>query len=332
MKVARLHAPGDLRVADEHAPVPTGGEELLRVSAVGICGSDLHWFGVGGIGDAVLDHPLVLGHEIGGTVASGPRAGQRVAVDPSVPCWACAACRRGNPNLCTHVVFAGYGGTDGGLREYMTWPADRLHPVPDSLSDQALPMLEPLGVAFHALDLTHPRYGETIGIVGCGPIGVIAVQLAQLAAARPVLAVEPLAHRRAMAAEFGAVAVPPEEAVTEAASMTGGEGLDAVIEIAGTDDAVQCGIDVVRPGGRLVLAGIPDDDRTSFIASSARRKGLTIAMSRRMREVYPRAIAFASSKRVDLDAVVTHQFPLEDAATALRSASERTTGKVIILP
>lgn len=332
MKVARLHGAGDLRVTEEPEPVPAADEELVQVDAVGICGSDLHWFTEGGIGDARLARPLVLGHEIGGTIASGPRAGQRVAVDPAVPCWRCPPCRRGNPNLCSRIVFAGHGGCDGGLREGMAWPAERLHPVPDSIADEAVPVLEPLGVALHALDLAHQRVGETVGVVGCGPLGLLTIQLALLGGARAVVATEPLPHRRDAGRRAGAVVVAPADGAAAAAEASAGEGLDVVVEVAGTDAAVDTAVEVVRPGGRIVLAGIPDGDRTTIVASAARRKGLTFALCRRMQEMYPRTIALAATGRVDLTGVPTNRFPLGEATEAMATAAARRGGKVLVRP
>ncbi len=328
MRVARLYAAGDIRVGDEPEPVPGSDEELVRVEAVGVCGSDLHWFTEGGIGDAGLTRPLVLGHEMGGTLVAGPREGLRVAIDPAIPCWNCASCHRGWPNLCLDLAFAGHGPTDGGMREYLAWPARRLHPVPDGLDADTAALLEPLGVALHAYDLSHHRLGTTVAVVGCGPIGLFAVQLAYAAGADKVLAVEPLPWRRELAARYGAEALSPAEA---AEGLAGFEP-ETVIEAAGNDAAVQQSIDLVRPGGRVVLAGIPDDDRTTFTASSARRKGLTIAMSRRMGEVYPRAIELVASGRIDGAGIISHRYPLDEAAPAMRAAAARTGYKTVIRP
>lgn len=329
MTVARLHAAGDIRIAEEPEPRPGPGEELVRVEAVGICGSDVHWFTEGSIGDARLDRPLVLGHEMGGTIATGPRAGTRVAIDPAIPCWSCPPCRDGNPNLCLNVIFAGHGTTDGGMRQYLSWPAERLHSVPEVLDPVHVALLEPLGVALHAHDLAHQRLGARVGVVGCGPIGLFVVQLARLAGASRVLAVEPLAWRRVLAANYGATALTPAQATAEGGPRA---DLDVVIEVAGTDAAVQQSIDLVRPGGRVVLAGIPDEDRTTFLASSARRKGLTIALSRRMKEVYPRAIELLASGRVDTHDLISHRYALDDAAAAMRVAADRAGQKVVVLP
>ncbi len=334
MKVARLHGVGDVRIAEEPRPDPGEDEALVRVTAVGLCGSDLHWFAQGGIGDAVLSRPLVLGHEFGGVVQGGPLDGVRVAVDPAIPCGRCESCLEGNRNLCPSVRFAGHSLTDGGLREYVAWPRHLLHPVPDSVSDAGVAVLEPLGVAVHAVDLAHVRSGATVVVVGCGPIGLAAVQVARAAGATSVVAVEPLGHRRAAASAWADLCLDPAspDLRDELAAGTGGRGADAVIECAGDDEAVAIAVDAARPGATVVLAGIPDDDRTAFPAGTARRKGLTFRMSRRMKEVYPRAIALVERGDVDVEPLVTHTFPLELASEAFRTAVARNGLKVVVVP
>ena len=332
MKVARLHGAGAMDVHDEPVPDPTPTESLVRVGAVGICGSDLHWFTEGGIGDARLTTPLVLGHEMAGVIAAGPRRGERVAIDPAMPCFECRSCRAGNPNLCERIVFAGHGRTDGGMREYLCWPTHRLHALPDSIDEVGGALLEPVGVAIHSLDLAHLRLASTVGVVGCGPIGLIAVQLALRSGATAVVAVEPLAHRRALASVLGATsAVSPDDAAEAAAAVTAGYGVDVAVELAGTDEAIAVAIDMVRPGGRVVLGGIPDNDRTSFVASAARRKGLSFVVVRRMREVYERAIALVSFGAIDVDRIVTDRYPLDKAAEAMASAAQRNGIKTVVV-
>ena len=318
MKVVRLHAPGDLRHHDEPRPTPGPGETLVRVNAVGICGSDLHWFSEAGIGDAKLQKPLVLGHEFAGVIAAGPRQGQRVAVDPAVSCQTCESCRQGNPNLCEHMRFAGHGTQDGALREYIAWPDECLFPLPDTLSDADGVMLEPLGVAIHAMDLAHLRVGKTVGVFGCGPIGLLILQLARLAGAAEVLVTEPLPHRLEAALELGA------------REWETGQHVDVAFEVAGKDEAVEAAIAAVKPGGVVLLTGIPDSDRTSFPASVARRKGLTLKLVRRMKFTYPRAIQLVESGRVDVRSLVTHHFLLEQTADAFRTAEQREGLKVMV--
>lgn len=297
----------------------------MRVATVGLCGSDLHWFGQGNIGDAHLTSPLVLGHEFGGVVEGGPLDGLRVALDPAVPCNSCERCRSGFRNLCTRVRFAGHGSTDGGLREYVSWPTELLYPVPEGFSDETIALLEPLGVALHCLDLGHVRLGSSVAVVGCGPIGLMLLQVARAAGANPVVAVEPLAHRRMAAAHNGADRVlTPSEAKDEEPDV------DVVFEVAGNDEAVAICMGLVRSGGRLVLAGIPDNDVTSFPAGLARRKGMTIAMARRMNDAYPRAIRLVENHTVELDRLVSHRFTLSDAQTAFAVATRREGLKTVV--
>ena len=239
--MTRLHRAGVLELTDEPDPVPAADETLVRVTAVGICGSDLHWYDEGGIGDARLARPLVLGHEMAGVALDGPLAGRAVAIDPAIPCEQCRSCRDGNTNLCPTIRFAGDGTTDGGLRELMAWPTRRLHVLPDRLGPAEGALLEPLGVAIHALDLGHRTPASSVVVVGCGPIGLLTIALVRQASAAPLLAIDPLAHRRAAARDFGADEVAgPEDARAIAAAMTA-EGFDVAVDFAGTEDAVGAG-------------------------------------------------------------------------------------------
>ena len=330
MKTLRLHNPGDLRLHDEPVPVPGKGEKLLRVTAVGICGSDLHWFNEAGIGDARLEKPLVLGHEFTALTEEG----ERVAVDPAIACGVCEYCKRGDPNLCENLGFAGHSNQDGALREQMNWPARCLYPIPNQLSDADGVMLEPLGIAIHALDLAHLQVGMSVGIFGCGPIGLLILQLARLAGASEVLATDVLPHRIEAARGFGA-----DETHLVGDSITdlevkrlAGRGLDVVFEVAGENAAVEMALAAARPGGKVLLVGIPADDRTSFTASVARRKGLTIKLVRRMKLTYPRAIQLVESGKVNVTSLVTHSYTLEHAAEAFAVAARRDGLKIMIIP
>jgi L-iditol 2-dehydrogenase len=256
-----------------------------------------------------------------GVVRGGPDDGTRVAIDPAIPCEECEICRAGHPNLCPDVVFAGHGSCDGGLRQFLTWPAHRLHALPDNLSDDDGAVLEPLGVALHALDLARLRAASTVAVVGCGPIGLLLVQLARLTGATRIFAAEPLPHRLAAAVAAGAEPIE-----------TGDSVADVVFEVSGSDPAVDTALRLAKPGARVVLVGIPDGDRTSFRAALGRRKGLTLMMARRMGEVYPRAIDLAARGLVDLAPVVSDVFPLAEVDAALTAAAARTGLKVVIHP
>ena len=172
MIAARLHGVGDLRVAVESDPdQPTPGWSLLAVTSVEICGSDLHWFTDGGIGENQIDNPVVPGHEFAAVALTGPHAGRRIAVDPAIPCEM-RILPSGYRNLCPTVRFAGHGELDGAMREQLSWPDHLLHPLPDELSDDAGALLEPLGVAIHSVALARVRLGSDVLVVGAGPIGV----------------------------------------------------------------------------------------------------------------------------------------------------------------
>lgn len=327
MKAARLHAARDLRLHDE--PDATAGpeEELVRVTAVGLCGSDRHWFTTGGIGDATISRPLVLGHEIAGTLVDGPRRGMRVAIDPADPCGRCDICRAGRANLCPTLRFAGHGSTDGGLRSLMAWPGRLLHPLPDAIADDEAALLEPLGVALHAIDLAEVPAGSRVSVHGCGPIGLMLIQLLRGLGAETIVATDPLPHRIEAARLLGATD----------ARLVGEPGpsstVEVAFEVAGEAAAVSSAIDAVRPGGQVVLIGIPDDDVTSFPAAAARRKELTLSLCRRMTASdLPRAIALVATGRVELRPLISARLPIERAAEAFAALVDRRGLKTIVQP
>jgi L-iditol 2-dehydrogenase len=314
MKVARLHGVGDVRLHEEAEPVSAAGETLVRVTSVGLCGSDLHWFSEGSIGDAKLARPLALGHEFAGVTPDG----KRVAVDPAIPCEVCEFCVEGNPNLCNNMRFAGHSLDDGGLRDVVAWPTRCLFEISDTISDADGAMLEPLGVAVHAVDLGKLKAGMRVGVFGCGPIGLLVMQVARAAGATDIFVTEPLPHRMEAAQTFGGK------------PWTAGQEVDVAFECAGVQAAVDDSVAAVRPGGRVILVGIPDDDHTSFKASIARRKGLTIKLSRRMKHTYPRAIRLVESGLVDVRSIVTHRFPLAQVAEAFAAAQRREGLKIVV--
>jgi L-iditol 2-dehydrogenase len=333
MIALRLHDKRDLRFHEEPVPTPGDDEVLVRVTAVGLCGSDLHWFHEGAIGDVVLKRPLVLGHEFVGVIETGARTGERVALDPAIACGGCAPCLAGHENLCVACSFAG-NSIDGALRSRLAWPERLAHRVPDSLPDVEAALLEPLGVALHALDLGHVRPGTTAGVYGCGPLGLLLVQLLLRAGVTVLVATDPLPHRVAAAEALGAtVAVETRRAGIEMLPAAVSGGVDVAFDVAGEDDAIATAIDTLRPGGRLVLVGIPTDDRSCFTASIARRKGLTISLCRRMKPSdLPRAIDLAEKGRIELGGLVSERYSLADGPEAFASLSERRGLKVVVEP
>jgi L-iditol 2-dehydrogenase len=291
----------------------------------------------GGIGDATLGAPLVLGHEFAAVVETGSLAGRRVAVDPADTCGNCEPCRRNQSNLCGSIRFAGHGTTDGALRQWMAWSEDCLYPIVDGVGDAEAALIEPLAVAVHAFELGHLRAGATVAVVGCGPIGVLLVALARRAGASAVIATDLLPHRLDMATAFGATAAVVGSAEGDGSGTivdaVGGRGCDLVFEVSGDAAAVETAIGAAGPGARVVLVGIPSDDRTTFTASVARRKGLALDLVRRSTpDAFRRAVELAESGELDLARLVSDRVSLQDAPEAMDRFVARAGHKVVIEP
>jgi L-iditol 2-dehydrogenase len=256
----------------------------------------------------------------------------RVAIDPSLPCDRCETCARGLGHLCPEVRFLGHSDTDGALRERIAWPEAHLVPIPDAIDDVAGAVLEPLGVAIHALRLAGLRPGGTIAITGAGPIGQLLVQLAFAAGASAVVATDVLPHRVEAARAAGALAEVVDGGMERERLLDalGGRPVDTAIEIAGVDDAIATAAALVRPGGIVVVAGIPTGNESVVPASSLRRKGIDLRFSRRMNRVYPEAIALVTSGRVRPSRVVTTEFGLDAVDEAFGLAARREGGKIVV--
>lgn len=349
MLAARLYGPRDVRIDDvPEPPAPKRGEILIEVTAVGICGSDLHTYTDGRIGDTVVQSPLILGHEFAGVVlAVGPEAydgehtllapGQRVAVDPSTPCWHCDMCEQGHPNLCRRLHFHGLWPDDGALQERMIVAARNCFLIPDVLSDACGALLEPLGVAIHAVDLGKLKVARSVAVLGCGPIGLMIIKLARMSGADPIYAFDCFPWRAAEAKTWGATAawtLDEGDSVQRIHDLTGGRGVDVVIEAAWAGDSVRQAAEMARLGGRLVLVGIPGEDTMTLRHSVARRKGLTIMMARRMKHTYPRAIHLATSEiaALNLEDLISHRLPLAESARAFAINADYEPGvhKVVV--
>ncbi|TPG57798.1 alcohol dehydrogenase [Roseomonas nepalensis] len=332
-----LHAAHDARVAPFNLREGRPGETLLDVASVGLCGSDLHYYKDGGIGSATIKAPFVPGHEFGGWLTEdigelGLRRGALVAVDPNKACGHCAYCHAGHANLCPNVEFIGAPPFDGAMTQRIWVPRSQIVALPEGFTPLDAVMLEPLGVAIHAVDLAKPRLLERVALLGCGPIGLLILQVLKAAGAGEVLAVDPLEHRRAMAQRLGA-----DRAGTSLADIqawTEGEGASLVIEATNSPLGFRDAILSARIGGRVVLVGIPDGDTYTLPAADARRRALKIKFSRRMGEVYPRAIALVAAGKVDVASLVTHRVGLEEAAEAFRRHAADTPGviKTLIYP
>jgi L-iditol 2-dehydrogenase len=336
MKVLRLHKPLDLRFHDEPVPDVGPDEVLVKVASVGVCASDVHYYREGRIGDQVVEKPIVLGHEFSGTVAEvGEHVktlveGARVAVEPSKACKECEMCREGYANICPNVQFFGTPPIDGSLREYLAWPAELCIQVSEDVSFDEAAMIEPLAVGVYAVDLAEMAGRESVAILGVGAIGLSVLQAARIVGAGKIIVSDPIAERRELAMKLGAdVAIDPN--TTDLASdvmRETGLGVEVVFECAGTPDAVWQTAQIVRPKGRVVVVGIPEEDQYCFGASKCRRKELNVQFVRRSRNTAERSVEMVERELVDVASYATHAFPFDRVEEALRLAMDKTDGVV----
>ena len=330
-------------VAEVPAPQEVGPEDIMvREKAIGVCGSDMHYYRGEGAGNAALAYPFIMGHEFAGVVeAVGQRVtnaqvGDRVAVDPAMPCGHCEYCLEGNPNLCPAMRFSGSPGVAGAMQDLVVQPAHTAFKIPDSMSFAQGAVLEPLGVALHSLNLGKVHIADTVAVIGCGPIGLMIAQLARLAGAQDVFVAEVVEHRLRMAERMGvSLAVDSRRAdpVKAILNATHGRGVDVAFEVAGAVETSEQAAEVCKGGGTVVVTGICGEDRMDFRAGITRRKGLTIKVCRRMKHVYGRTIPLVHRKMVNIDALVTHTFPLAQGGEAFRilDTYEDEVGKVVLI-
>ncbi|RDH77997.1 NAD(P)-dependent alcohol dehydrogenase [Mycolicibacterium moriokaense] len=319
----------------EDRPVPSPGEHqvLVEVAAVGVCGSDVHYYRHGRIGGFVVDAPMVLGHELSGRIAAvgagvdPNRVGQRVAVEPQHPCRRCAQCKAGRYNLCPDMKFYATPPIDGAFCRYVLIDDDMAHPVPDSISDDAAALLEPLSVAIATVRKAHVAPGTSILIAGAGPIGVICAQAARAFGASRIVVTDLLESRRQKALQFGATEVLDPAAVDVAAI----EPVDAFVDATGVPAAVVSGIKAVGPAGHVVLVGMGADEYPLPVSHIANLE-INLTGVFRYTDTWPAAIHLVSSGAVDLDAMVTGKYDLDHAGEALDSDSDPASLKSIVVP
>jgi L-iditol 2-dehydrogenase len=340
MKAALLYGPGDFRIDEIPVPEPGPGQVLLQVLSVGVCGSGVHYFLDGGIGDDKVEEPFVIGHEFSARVAGlgpgvdGPPVGTRVAVEPAISCGKCEFCLEGHPNLCENILFCSTPPTQGALQQYMVHPAELCFPLPDSVTDVQGAMLEPLGIALHTVRLAKLQPGDTIAILGAGPIGLLTLEVALISGARAAYVTDLDPARLALADKLGATATFKADAgdpVRWVLEKTNGRGVDVAFEAAWADKTVAQAAEIARRGGKLIMIGIPRENVALFPGHTVRRKGLTIKYVRRMKHTYPRAIAMVAAGLIDVDSLVTHHFTLDEVTDAYPLVAEHGDGAVKVI-
>ena len=335
MLVAELAAPRQFQLVEQPIADPSPGEVQVRVDAVGICGSDLHAYSEGAIGDTPCQYPMVLGHEPAGTVVragagvTGWSAGDRAALEPALYCYHCEPCRTGHHNVCENLRFLGNPGYPGFFREFVNLPVSNLLPIPANLSLEHATLVEPLAVALHSMQFAAIRPGESVAVFGAGPIGLLTIVCLKVAGAGRIWAIEPLAHRREMARQMGADAVldPAQgDAAAQILADTGRRGADCVIDCAAKEHTTNQAIRAARWAGRVVITGIHSDAMVPFEVSPMRRKELAIFNVRRSNHESQAALEMIVTHPEWFAPLVTHRRPLEKIAEAFDIAAHYADG------
>jgi L-iditol 2-dehydrogenase len=334
MRASVMTGVGTLVIEDRPTPSPGPHEVLVEVAAVGVCGSDVHYYRHGRIADFIVEEPMILGHELSGRIVAvgdgvdADRVGQRVAVEPQHPCRRCKQCTAGRYNMCPEMKFYATPPVDGAFCRYVTIGAEMAHPVPDSMSDDAAALLEPLSVAIATMRKAGIVPGSSVLIAGAGPIGVICAQAARAFGASRIVVTDLVPSRRERALRFGATEVL-DPTVDDVAALD--PQVDAFVDASGAAPAVVGGIRAVGPAGRVVLVGMGAGDYALPI-SYIQFMEITVTGVFRYTDTWPAAIHLVSSGAVDLDSLVTGRYDLEHVADALDSDTEPDSLKSIVMP
>lgn len=341
MKAAELAGVRQFRVVDQELPEPGPGEVQVAVAAVGICGSDLHNFTEGGVGDSPCKFPMILGHEPAGVLlktgpgVTGVGIGDHFALEPAIPCGHCELCLGHRENLCYDMRFMSSGGIPGFFRERVNMPAHNLIPVPKHVGLKEATLVEPIAVALHSLSFAHVKAGETAVVYGTGPIGLLTIAALKAAGIGRVWAVEPLAHRRDMALAMGAdVVLTTDRPVHEILKDTHNRGVDIAFDCAAGKDTVNNCINSLARSGRLVYTAIPVEVHVPFYAPGLRKKEISFFNVFRSNHQTTQARDLLAEKVSLFAPLLTHTRPIEQIHDAFDVAQRYVdgVGKMLVMP
>ena len=305
-------------------PVPGPGEALVAIKSVGVCGSDIHYYERGGIGSYVVTEPLILGHECAGDVVAlgpgveAPAVGARVAIEPGIPCRRCSHCKGGRYNLCQDVTFMGTPPDHGAFCQYVAWPADFLFELPPHLTTEVGATIEPLAVGLQAVDLVGLKAGESVVVLGAGPIGLLAAGAAFAAGAGSVTAVDVIASRLEFAEKMGACRTVNAAEVDVSHELA--DSADVVLDCVGAQATVDAAFDVLRPGGRIAWVGMAAAEvQVPMFRAQAKEAFITGVW--RYANVYPTAVNLLAAGKLDTEPLITHRFPFPEVEEATKFAA-----------
>lgn len=331
MRSVALTGISQMGLITEPEPVLTRDDDvLIRVSHVGICGSDMHYYTTGRIGSNRVDYPFVLGHEGTGVVQdTGPAArkikkGQRIVIEPAMPCGKCDQCRTGRPHTCRNLKFLGNPGQSPGLlSETIVMPAQCCHPLPDDLGSEQAVLAEPLSIALWAVDLAGVSSNHAIGILGSGPIGMSVMMYCRHLGAENIYVTDKLDYRLSMAELAGArwTGNPDASDIVSGILDRVPVGLDIIFDCCGMQEAMDQAIRLLKPGGKIMIVGIPEFDFWSLPTDLTRRKEICFQNVRRQNDRLQKAIDLIAEGKMDMSGMVTHRFPFEDAGKAYELVS-----------
>lgn len=341
MLVSELYEPRRFRVLDAERVPPGPGEIQVRVRNVGICGSDLHYYAEGSIGDVIIKYPVVLGHEpVGEIVEAGPgvtgvTAGARAFLEPALYCYHCEHCHSGHHNVCSNIRFLSSPPDPGFFREYVNLPAHNVLPLPDGLDADTATLFEPLAVVVHSLQMAAVRLGETVAVFGAGPIGLLTIASLRLSGAGRIWSIEPRKDRRELALKMGADAViDPTQVnpVQQIFAETGKRGVDCGIDCATKPGTIQQTFDVTRNAGRCVVTGIPSEPEVPINFHVLRRKEMVVYNVRRSNHETPAAVDLLKANPALFAHLITHRMPIDDVNKAFHmlETGEGGAAKIVI--
>ncbi|MFC2115663.1 zinc-binding dehydrogenase [Bacteroidota bacterium] len=298
---------------------------LISVSHMGVCGSDIHQYNTGSIGGHQVEYPFVLGHEGSGIIVDtgtgvkGLEKGQRIAIEPAMPCLTCEQCLAGRPHTCLNMSFLGSPGQAPGLlSENIVMPAHCCFPLPDHLENELALLAEPLSVSIWAADLAKVSPGKTIGILGSGPIGMGVLLYCRHLGAEKIYVTDKLDYRHKMAKDAGAVWTgnPDKSDIVTGILEKEPDGLDMVFDCCGMQEAMDQAIDLLKPGGMIIIVGIPEFDSWSLSTDLIRRKEICFQNVRRQNDRLQTALDLISGGDLDMSSLITHRYPFMDAGKA----------------
>lgn len=338
MKAARLTRPGTIELQEIPEPeIKLEQEVLLQIETVGICGSDIHYYKEGRIGDQIINYPFTVGHECTATVIKTEKSvrhvitGDRVAIDPAVSCGSCDQCRIGRPHTCRHLRFLGCPGQmEGCLAEFIVLPEQNCYPLPQNMPFSQGVLAEPLSIGLYTLQLMNPKPSDAVAILGSGPIGLSVAMASKKAGLDEIFMTDKIDDRLKAASKAGAVWTgnPDKGDIVKEIMDVHHQELDAVFECCGDQSALDQALSLLKPGGHLLIVGIPEINRVSFDVHQMRRKEIRITNVRRQNGCTAAAVSFLDSIGKDVDFMLTHLFELQDTGTAFDLLSDYRDGVI----